>query len=35
VPLEALNSYKLVYSSGVTITATTVKIFEYLGSGEP
>jgi oligosaccharyl transferase (archaeosortase A-associated) len=34
VPLEALNSYKLVYSSGVTITATTVKIFEYLGSGE-
>jgi oligosaccharyl transferase (archaeosortase A-associated) len=34
VPLEELNSYKLAYQSSPTITATTVKIFEYLGPGE-
>jgi oligosaccharyl transferase (archaeosortase A-associated) len=34
VPLEALNSYELVYESNATITATTVKVFEYLGSGQ-
>jgi len=34
VPLEELNSYDRVYSSGATTSATTVKIFEYLGSGE-
>jgi len=34
VPLEELNSYELVYSSGNTTSATTVKIFEYLGSGQ-
>jgi oligosaccharyl transferase (archaeosortase A-associated) len=33
VPLEALNSYQLIYPSSPTITTTTVKIFEYLGSG--
>ena len=32
VPLEALNSYECVHSSGDTISETTVKIFEYLGS---
>jgi hypothetical protein len=35
VPLEELSSYKLVYSSGDTTSSTTVKVFEYLGSGEP
>jgi oligosaccharyl transferase (archaeosortase A-associated) len=35
VPLEALNSYQLVYPLNATITATTVKVFEYLGSGQP
>jgi asparagine N-glycosylation enzyme membrane subunit Stt3 len=34
VPIEALNSYELVYSSGDTTSQTTVKIFEYLGSSE-
>jgi len=34
VPLEELNSYELVYSSGATTSATTVKVFEYLGSGK-
>jgi dolichyl-diphosphooligosaccharide--protein glycosyltransferase len=34
VPLEKLNSYKLVYPLGAAINATTVKIFEYLGLGE-
>jgi len=34
VPLEAMNSYKLVHSSGDTTSATTVKIFEHLGSVE-
>jgi len=35
VPLEELNSYERVYpDSEVTITTTTVKIFEYLGSDE-
>jgi len=34
MPLEELNSYELVYSSGNTTSGTTVKIFEYLGSGE-
>jgi hypothetical protein len=34
VPLEKLNSYKLVYPLGAAINATTVKIFEYLGSNE-
>jgi len=34
VPLEELSSYELVYSSGATTSATTVKIFEYLGSSE-
>lgn len=34
VPLEELNSYELVYQSEATISATTVKIFEYLGSSE-
>jgi len=34
VPLEELNSYELVYQSREGITSTTVKIFEYLGSGE-
>jgi asparagine N-glycosylation enzyme membrane subunit Stt3 len=34
VPLEELNSYELVYQSGATTSATTVKIFKYLGSGE-
>jgi len=33
VPLEELSSYELVYSPGATTSATTVKIFEYLGSG--
>ncbi len=31
VPLEALNSYERVYSSGDTTNQTTVKVFEYLG----
>jgi hypothetical protein len=34
VPLEELNSYELVHSSGATTSAATVKIFKYLGSGE-
>ena len=34
VPLEELHSYELVYSSGNTTSETTVKVFEYLGSGE-
>ena len=34
VPLEELNSYELVHSSGDTTSATTVKIFKYLGSDE-
>ncbi|MCJ7791302.1 MAG: hypothetical protein MUP49_02655, partial [Dehalococcoidia bacterium] len=34
VPLEKLNSYKLVYPLGVATNTTTVKIFEYLGLGE-
>jgi len=34
VPLEELNSYEFVYSSGDTTSATTVKVFEYLGSGQ-
>jgi oligosaccharyl transferase (archaeosortase A-associated) len=34
VPLEKLNSYELVYQSDATVTATTVKVFEYLGLGE-
>jgi oligosaccharyl transferase (archaeosortase A-associated) len=34
VPLEELNSYELVYSSGDTTSATTVKVFKYLGSGQ-
>jgi len=33
VPLEALSSYKLVYPLEATTNTTTVKIFEYLGSG--
>jgi len=31
VPLEALNSYERVHSSGDTTSSTTVKIFRYLG----
>ena len=31
VPVQQLNDYKLVYSSGRTTEAGTVKIFEYLG----
>jgi len=34
VPLEKLSSYELVYSSGAATNTTTVKVFEYLGSGE-
>jgi dolichyl-diphosphooligosaccharide--protein glycosyltransferase len=34
VPLEGLNSYKLVYPAEATTNTTTVKIFEYLGLGE-
>jgi asparagine N-glycosylation enzyme membrane subunit Stt3 len=34
VPLEELNSYELVHSSGDTTSSTTVKIFKYLGSDE-
>jgi oligosaccharyl transferase (archaeosortase A-associated) len=34
IPLEELSSYDLVYSSGDTTSGTTVKIFEYLGSGQ-
>jgi oligosaccharyl transferase (archaeosortase A-associated) len=34
VPLDALNSYERVYSSGDTTSQTTVKVFEYVGSGE-
>jgi len=34
IPLEELSSYELVYSSGDTTSATTVKIFEYLDSDE-
>jgi len=34
VPIEELDSYELVYSSGATTSATTVKVFEYLGSGK-
>jgi oligosaccharyl transferase (archaeosortase A-associated) len=34
IPLEELNSYELVYSSGDTTSETTVKVFEYLGSSE-
>ena len=34
VPLEALNSYERIHSSGDTTSQTTVKIFEYLGSDE-
>jgi dolichyl-diphosphooligosaccharide--protein glycosyltransferase len=35
MPLEKLNSYQLLYPLGATINATTVKIFEYLGSNSP
>jgi len=34
VPLEELDSYELVHSSGATTSAATVKIFEHLGSVE-
>jgi len=34
VPLEALDSYELVHSSGATTATTTVKIFKHLGSAE-
>ena len=34
MPLEELNSYELVYPPEATTTTGTVKIFEYLGSGE-
>jgi len=34
VPLEELNSYERIHSSGDTTSTTTVKIFKYLGSGE-
>jgi hypothetical protein len=34
VPLEALNSYERIHSSGDATSQTTVKIFEYLGSDE-
>jgi len=34
VPLEELNNYELVHSSGDTTSPTTVKVFEYLGLGE-
>jgi len=35
VPLEELSSYELIYPDpGATITTTTVKIFQYLGSGQ-
>jgi len=34
VPLEELNSYELIHQSGATTSTTTVKIFEYLSSGE-
>jgi len=34
VPLEELNSYERIHQSGATTSTTTVKIFEYLGSGE-
>jgi oligosaccharyl transferase (archaeosortase A-associated) len=34
VPLEELNSYELVHSSGDTTSSTTVKIFKCLGSDE-
>jgi oligosaccharyl transferase (archaeosortase A-associated) len=34
VPLEELKSYELVYPLEATINETTVKIFEYLGSGQ-
>jgi asparagine N-glycosylation enzyme membrane subunit Stt3 len=35
VPLEPLNSYERIYpaEANITINATTVKIFKYLGSG--
>jgi oligosaccharyl transferase (archaeosortase A-associated) len=35
VPLEALNSYELVYPLEATTSSATVKIFKYLGSDEP
>jgi hypothetical protein len=40
VPLEGLKSYQLVYQSQATTTVrgqalSSVKIFEYLGSGQP
>lgn len=31
VPLQAMNDYQLVYSSGDTTNTTTVKVFKYLG----
>jgi len=34
VPLEALDSYERIHSSGDTTSSTTVKIFKYLGSDE-
>jgi len=34
VPLEELDSYELVHSSGATTSAKTVKIFKYLGPDE-
>jgi len=34
VPLEELNSYERIHSSGETTSQTTVRIFEYLGSGQ-
>jgi len=35
VPLEPLNSYERIYpaAANITINATTVKIFKYLGPG--
>jgi oligosaccharyl transferase (archaeosortase A-associated) len=35
VPLEELNSYEFVYPLEATTNTTTVKIFNYLGSGQP
>jgi len=34
MPLEELSSFQLVYPLETTTNATTVKIFEYFGSGE-
>jgi oligosaccharyl transferase (archaeosortase A-associated) len=34
MPLEGLNSYERVYPTGNTTTASTIKIFKYLGSEE-